>query len=83
MISVPFWCLSWKHRRSHGGAKRAIPPTFLACLVVLRLERRCPKRDTVARLKSKYLAPPKVLGWLRYGLERQFFKAVDYALLTV
>jgi len=44
------------------GAKGAMPPQFLAYLVVLRFERRCPKPNTVARLKSKYLAFPKILG---------------------
>ena len=37
------------------------PHTFLAYLVVLCFERRCPKQNTVARWKSKYL-PPKHFG---------------------
>ena len=45
---------------------RPTPFKFLACLVVLCFERRFPKQNTVARLKSKYL-PPKNFGvWLRY-----------------
>jgi len=42
------------------------PPKYLAYLVALRFERRRIKQNTVARLKSKYLAPPNILGWLRY-----------------
>jgi len=38
---------------SHGS------PKFLAYLVILYLERRCRKQNTVARLKSKNLCPPK------------------------
>jgi len=40
-------------------------PKFLAYLVILCSERQCPKQNTVARLKSKYLAPQKILGRLR------------------
>jgi len=42
--------------------KGSWPPTCLAFLVVLCLERRCPNPNTVARLKSKYMAPPKNSG---------------------
>jgi len=35
------------------------PPKYLAYLVILCFERRYPKQNTVARLKSKILAPPK------------------------
>jgi len=41
-------------------------PTFLAYLVILCFEKRCPKHSIVARLKSKSLAPQKNLGWLRH-----------------
>jgi len=43
-------------------------PKFLVYLVVLCFEWRCRKPSTVARLQSKYLASPKLLGWLRYCL---------------
>jgi len=45
-----------------------VPPEFRAHLVVLCFDRRCLKQNTVARLESKYLAAPKILGWLRYCL---------------
>jgi len=32
----------------------------------LWFERRHPNQNTVARLKSNILAPPKILGWLRH-----------------
>jgi len=44
------------------------PPKFLAYLVILCFERLCIKPSTVPRLKSKYLAPPKMLIWLRHWL---------------
>ena len=48
------------------GVARGLVPQFLAYLVVLCFEKRCPEQNTVARLKSKYLAPPKIFGWLRH-----------------
>jgi len=56
-------------------ARGGMAPKFLACLVVLCFERRCFKENTVARLKSKYLALQKILGWLRYCflMERCFY----------
>jgi len=47
-------------------------PTFLAYLVISCFEKRLPRQNTVARLKSKILSPPnflalsKILGWLRH-----------------
>ena len=44
---------------------------ILAYLIILCFERRCPKQNTVARLKSKilpltnFLAPPKI--WADYA----------------
>jgi len=43
------------------GRKGVMNPKFLAYLVVLCIKRRCPKQNTVAHLKSKYL-PPKIFG---------------------
>jgi len=43
-----------------------MPPNFLANVVVLCFETRCPKPNTFAHLNSKDLAPPKILGWLPY-----------------
>jgi len=40
-------------------------PKFLAFLVILCFEKRCPKLNTVARLKSKDL-PPKIF-WAGYA----------------
>jgi len=50
-----------------------MPPKFLAYLVILCFERRYPKQNIVARLKSHILAPqmfwiPTILGWLRHWL---------------
>jgi len=39
-----------------------MPPTFLEYLVILRFERRYPKQNTVASLKSKFLSPPIFLA---------------------
>jgi len=47
------------------------PPNFLEYLVISCFERRCPKLNTVARLKSKDLAQTKILGWLRHCLEHR------------
>jgi len=44
-------------------------PKFLAYLVVLCFQRKLPKQNFVARSKSKYLAHPKILGWLHYCFE--------------
>jgi len=41
---------------------------FRAYLAALRFERRCPKPNTVARLKSKYLTTPK--NWVGYATVR-------------
>jgi len=47
------------HSRRQGAQ---IPPKFLANLVILCCWRRCSKRNTVARLKSKHL--PQKSFWL-------------------
>ena len=54
------------HRRTQG----CTPSKFLAYLVILCFESRCLKQNTVARLKSKDLAPSKFLGRLRHCLPR-------------
>jgi len=46
-----------------------IPQIFFAYLVVLCFDRRCPKQNIVARLKSTYLSHQKILGWLRHWLQ--------------
>jgi len=55
-----------KHRRSQGDQRGHGSPKFPAH-IVLCFERQCPKPNTVARLNSKYLGPPKISGWLRYS----------------
>jgi len=50
------------HRRSQGGMP---PAKFLAYLVILCFERRCPKQNTAARLRAKYLAPQNF--WAGYA----------------
>jgi len=39
------------------GAQGAMPPEFLACIVISCFGRRHPKQNTVTRLKSNILAP--------------------------
>jgi len=51
-------CACYSHRRSQGGhspQNSSISYCFVLCIAM-------PKQDTVARLKSKYLPPPKF--WL-------------------
>jgi len=49
------------HRRSQGAQGTMPPPKFSANLVILWLEKRCPKQK-VARLKANSLAPQKYFG---------------------
>jgi len=53
------------HRRNQGWSKGLYLPEFLTYLAVLCFERRWPKPNAVAHLKSKYLALTKIFGWLR------------------
>jgi len=49
------------------GGKRATPPKkILENIVILCFEKRFSKQNSVIRLKSSILAPPKFLGWLRH-----------------
>jgi len=48
-----------EHMRVQWGKKMPWTPKFLAYLFVLCFKRQCPKPNTVTRLKSKYLVPPK------------------------
>ena len=57
--------LVYVQRRSHG-AKGIIDPKLLAFLAILCFERRCPKQNTVARLKSRYFSQQKFGAWLRH-----------------
>jgi len=52
-----------------GGQSGHGSPKFLAYLVVLRFEKRLPKPNTIARLKSKISLVPKfrVVGLVGYG----------------
>jgi len=49
-----------------GGARGPMEPCplpkFLAYVVILCFERRCPKQNTVARLKSNILTAPQMIG---------------------
>ena len=47
-------------------------PRFLAYLVILCFDRQCPEQNTVARLKLKYLAAPKI--WAGYATGCNYFK---------
>jgi len=48
------WCTGIETAR---GVKGATTPNILAYFVVLSFEMRCPKANTVARLKAKVIAP--------------------------
>jgi len=52
------------HRRRQGGEGGSAAHKFLAYLVILCIERRCSKQNTVARL-SKDLPPKKL--WAGYA----------------
>jgi len=62
-----------RHTRSQGWVKGAILPKFLENIVILCFERRFYKQNSVNRLKSNILSPPKffgspnILGWLRHS----------------
>jgi len=45
---------------------------FLTYLVIFCFERRCLKQNTPARLKSKYVVPPKF--WLGYDTGADVYK---------
>jgi len=56
------------------GGKGAMPPQkFLENVAILCFERRFSKQNSVIRLKSNILAPPKFLGWLRHWLQASYF----------
>jgi len=55
-------------RRNQGGQGAMPSKNFLAYLLTFCFERRCPKQNTVARIKSNDLAPQKNLGWLAIGM---------------
>jgi len=55
---VPFMAVATVGPRSPWFHK------FLVYLVILCFDRRCPKQNTVARLKSQ--TPPTILVWLRH-----------------
>jgi len=59
------------HRRSQG-AQGTMPPQFLAYPVILFFEKRCLKQNTVARLKSNILSPPKFLAVYATGFPLRF-----------
>jgi len=61
------------HRRSQGG-KGAVPPKFLAYLMIACFEKWCLKQNSVARLKSNILPPKKILGWLRHWVHHSRFR---------
>jgi len=62
------WCLV--HRRSQGGQRGYAPPKILENVVILCFESFFSKQNSIIRLQSNILAPPKILGWLRHCLGR-------------
>jgi len=53
------------YRRSQG-AKGTMPPKLLENIVILCFEKSFSKQNSVIRLESNILAPPKFWGWLRH-----------------
>jgi len=51
-----------------GVAKWAMPPKFLARLVILCFEKRRLKQKYCRSPEVKHFGPPEILGWLRYWL---------------
>ena len=49
-----------------GGQRGHAPQKCLENTVILCFERRFSKQNSVIRLKSNILPPPKFLGWLRH-----------------
>ena len=70
--SVAVWkhCYRFTHAYFHTGWNNVswggIPPKIFKIIVILRFERRYPKENAVARLKSNISNPKKILGWLRH-----------------
>jgi len=60
-----------------GGQRGHAPPKFLKNIVILCFERRFSKQNSVIRLKSNILAPPKFLGWLRHWERRMLFEVTS------
>jgi len=58
------------YRHSQVGQRGPCPLKFIENFVVWCFERWCPKPNTVALLKSKSLAPPKIFDRLRYWFHR-------------
>ena len=61
----------FKHRRSQGP-NEPCPPKFLENIVILCFERRFSIQNSVIRLKSNILAPPKFFGWLRHCFQAKW-----------
>ena len=51
---------------ARGGQRSRAPARFLEKTVIFCFERRFSTQNSVIRLKSNILAPPKFLGWLRH-----------------
>jgi len=65
------------HRRRRGGERGYAPPKFLENIVILCVERRFSKQNSVIRLKSN-ICPPKFFGppnfWAGYATATMAFK---------
>jgi len=64
--------LSDNYRRSQGGGKEAMPPTFLENIVILCFERRFSKPNSVIRVKSNILPPQNFWAGYATGDNQRF-----------
>jgi len=53
---MPNLKLNYFATQSHRHSQVAMPPKFLAYLIILNFDQWCPKQNTVAHLKSNILA---------------------------
>ena len=66
------------------GVKGGKPPKFLAHLVILRFEKRCPEKNIVARLKSNDLASPKLsAGYATVWISNEVNRSDDHVRKAV
>jgi len=74
---VSILCLPHTHRRSQGGQRDHGPSKYLENIVIVCLEKRFSKQNSLFRLKSNVLSPPKFLAlpnsWAGYATAHAFF----------
>jgi len=74
---VSILCLPHTHRRSQGGQRDHGPSKYLENIVIVCLEKRFSKQNSLFRLKSNVLSPPKFSAlpnsWAGYATAHAFF----------